>query len=482
MFDYIKSVFSREVGVLSANQIWYPFNDPTTPSLGSLISPKVPPKKLNFQVFGYKKGNFKKGSKDHQASCCVETMCRTVELSQRNIKSFRKPLDKWAATKSLIVKPRAGNDFNAWYDRKSLSFFYDQDPKTKKMIFTADSADIIAHEAGHAILDAMRPDFWSVPALEIWSFHEAFADIIAILTLMESDEVLEYALKETDGRLGQDNVISKLAEEMGSAIFNLTGGKGGYSHAYLRKANNTFKYQDPRNLPKQAPNNKLAAECHSFGRVFLGAWYEIMVRISYHLKHSKSDIEALKEARDVMSLYLFKAIPRTPRTSKYYQAIAKSMMDVDRQAGSPYGKIMRKVFEGRKILPQEVRMLSKDNEGLNWKDFKKGVEPQDNIFKHKDGLTYISKSNHVVKLSDYVVSGLSGDNPLFDVEIELAQDGLYEFDKSGNLIEEIVPNGTEAMDDALHCLNAIQDEELIGNAWNSMWEVKDGKLERSHIR
>ena len=41
MFDYIKSMFSREVGALSANQLWYPFNDPTTPSLGSLISPKI---------------------------------------------------------------------------------------------------------------------------------------------------------------------------------------------------------------------------------------------------------------------------------------------------------------------------------------------------------------------------------------------------------------------------------------------------------
>lgn len=481
MFDYLKSMFSREVGALSANQIWYPFNDPTTPKLGSFVGLRVPPKRLNFQVMGHKGvqpkviANSKRGSKEHQAACCVETLCRTIELSQRNLK---KPLNKWAATNSMIVKPRAGKDFNAWYDRRSLSFFFDQDPKTKKMVHTANSADIVAHEAGHAILDAIRPDFWSVPALEIWSFHEAFADIIAVLTLMESDEVLEHALKETDGRLGQDNVISKLAEEMGNAIFNLTRGKGGYTHGFLRKANNTFKYKDPKTLPKHAPNNKLAAECHSFGRVFLGAWYEIMVRIFNHLKKDKAEIDALKEARDVMSLYLFKAIPKTPRNNKYYMAVAKAMMAVDRQSGSPYGKIMRKVFEGRNILPREVRMLS--DEGLKWKDFKKGLDSNDEVFKDKSGIVLKRKANHLVKLSDYLISGLSENNPLYDVEIELAQDSMYEFDKSGNLVDELISDGDEVINDAVFCLNAIQEQ--VVNKLDHMWSVEEGKLERVYIQ
>ena len=117
----------------------------------------------------------------------------------------------------------------------------------------------MAHELGHAILDAMRPDFWSVQALEIWSFHEAFADITAILSLMQHDEILDRALYETKGDLSKPNVISRLAEEMGDIIYEITRGRGGMKPGALRNATNKFRYIHPSKLPKNAPNNKLGS-------------------------------------------------------------------------------------------------------------------------------------------------------------------------------------------------------------------------------
>ena len=41
---------------------------------------------------------------------------------------------------------------------------------------------MVAHEIGHGLLDAIRPDLWSAAFLEVGAFHESFGDCIAILS------------------------------------------------------------------------------------------------------------------------------------------------------------------------------------------------------------------------------------------------------------------------------------------------------------
>lgn len=52
------------------------------------------------------------------------------------------------APRYLRVRPEVGKDFNAFYDGGQLAFFFDRDPVTKNVVFTANSADIVSHELG----------------------------------------------------------------------------------------------------------------------------------------------------------------------------------------------------------------------------------------------------------------------------------------------------------------------------------------------
>lgn len=70
------------------------------------------------------------------------------------------PLTDWAPgvpdRKRLPVFPNAGNMLNAFYDRESLQFF--EHTSDGKRTLSGASTDVVAHETGHALLDAVRPD------------------------------------------------------------------------------------------------------------------------------------------------------------------------------------------------------------------------------------------------------------------------------------------------------------------------------------
>ena len=73
-----------------------------------------------------------------------------------------KPLSwQWGPGKAIQVYPRAGNNPYVYYSRQEqcLKFFYFK--QNGKTIFTNRSYDVVAHEAGHAILDALRPGYWA---------------------------------------------------------------------------------------------------------------------------------------------------------------------------------------------------------------------------------------------------------------------------------------------------------------------------------
>jgi Zn-dependent metalloprotease len=44
------------------------------------------------------------------------------------------------------------------------------------MVYTCRSFDIVAHEAGHAYLDALKPSWWGYDG-QTGAFHESFGDL-----------------------------------------------------------------------------------------------------------------------------------------------------------------------------------------------------------------------------------------------------------------------------------------------------------------
>ncbi len=131
----------------------------------------------------------------------------------------------------LKVAPHAFADANAFYSRQSesLNFGYFKG-KRNETIYTCLSHDIVVHEATHAILDGLRPMYIRPSSPDQGGFHEGFADIVALLSVFRSHEVIERLVAPLGGRERSVDLselkasdlattsLFKLAEQMGQGI------------------------------------------------------------------------------------------------------------------------------------------------------------------------------------------------------------------------------------------------------------------------
>ena len=107
----------------------------------------------------------------------------------------------------LRIYPHALRDRNAYYSpsKKALLFGYfptsadDTYNTPGTVVFSCLSHDIIAHEVTHALLDGVHPRFNEPTNPDVYAFHEAFADIVALFQHFSYPAVLESQIKKTRG-------------------------------------------------------------------------------------------------------------------------------------------------------------------------------------------------------------------------------------------------------------------------------------------
>jgi hypothetical protein len=443
----------------------YVLNDPSTPNLVMPVDLPPKPNGMEFKVDGFRGATPTMYTQEHQAALCHYNLVQGINVMRKYLKN--PILNHWAATQSLYIQPRAGKQLNAYYDRQALRFFYATDPITKNMVYAVNSADVVLHELGHALLDALRPDLFNVQAYEVWGFHEAFGDINAIANALQHDELIDIILVETGGNLAQSNTVTKLAEEMGRAIFNLTGGRMGHTAASLRNAYNNFTYVIPEKLPRHGMDNQLSSEPHSFSRVFTGVWYDILCSLYEAQRKVCLDAKtALKNARDILISYTFNAIPNAPATIRFYDAVAKAMLVQDKLNGYMYNQIMNDAFIKRGILRQAIRPMA----AVDWAAFKTMVEPQDQVIEDAAVMAVRTKSIELLTLPDFMVN------------VEVPNDSYYEFDSSGNCVENIVASPGELIDHARDCVDFLKEKGFIRSDRLTPFEITpEGNLVRTHF-
>lgn len=259
---------------------------------------------------------------------------------------------KWARTDRLTVHGDEGQDLNAYYDGKGLHFFHY--PIEGKNVFSGDSGEVVGHETGHAILDALRPSYLNLWSTEPGAFHEAFGDVVALLTSLKDERTLDLVMKQTGGNLKNANAIAALGEELGVAINKVSGGNatGG---DYTRNAINNFTYADPRTLPDDGGPDKLHPEIHDFSRLWTGAFYDIFSGMVEANKADGLDAKAAisKAADDGLKMYADMFKPGyAPSGDFKYKDMAKAMVksENDNNQGKWTG-LISKVMSDRKILP-----------------------------------------------------------------------------------------------------------------------------------
>ena len=178
---------------------------------------------------------------------------------------------RWRGEQKLSLVPHAFEGRNAFFDptRKAVLFGYYRadlnDPGANlpgQMIFTCLSSDIIAHEVTHAIVHRLRPHFSEATNPDVFAWHEAFADLIALFQHFAYREVVLEAIASTSGSIQKGAALFDLATEFGQST-----GRG----EALRRAINPDM---PTELLRTPERFRSATEPHERGACFVGAVFD----------------------------------------------------------------------------------------------------------------------------------------------------------------------------------------------------------------
>ena len=113
--------------------------------------------------------------------------------------------EKWTwafkTAKPLRIIAHAGEREDSCYHRGtgSLKFFHVASAEGKN--YLCRGFDVVAHETGHAILDALNPSLYSAKVGQVAAFHEAFADVVAVFTQISIDALAGPAFDRCEGDL-----------------------------------------------------------------------------------------------------------------------------------------------------------------------------------------------------------------------------------------------------------------------------------------
>ena len=163
-------------------------------------------------------------------------------VAMKTIENFERALGRrvlWRAERDgkpqfvgqLTIKPHALEEANAYYSPQevALKFGYFEaaaddpgDHVPGSRVYACLSHDIIAHETTHAILDGMHKKFNEATNPDVLAFHEAFADIVALMQHFTIPEILEDVITHTRGNLESESILGQLAVQFGRAV----GGRG----------------------------------------------------------------------------------------------------------------------------------------------------------------------------------------------------------------------------------------------------------------
>jgi len=256
----------------------------------------------------------------------------------------------WQIGKTLPVGLDDGIDLNAFYtrggfgDTPGLHFFHAT--VGTRTFFSGESPDVVCHEMGHAILDAVRPQLWDAQTIEAAAFHESFGDMSALMTAIQVDSFRQRILADTQGVLNRNSRLSRLAEQLGAAI--RAGHPDAVDRDSLRNAVNSFFYRDPQGLPPSAPANALSSEPHSFSRVFTGGFLDMLANM---FKSGGSGDDLLAAVRDA-ALILVAGVRAAPIVPDYYSQVAAHMLDAGEAAPftGKYRDAIKSAFVRRGIL------------------------------------------------------------------------------------------------------------------------------------
>lgn len=241
-------------------------------------------------------------------------------------------------TDVLQIHPRAGVTPNAFYSRsqKALKFFYFTPTGSTQPIYTTRSLDIVAHEAGHAILDGLKPGWLGVGnPPQTGGLHESFGDLTAIFLALNQLDIVEAFVAITKANLHAKNFLAALAEQFGAGLGRPNG---------LRNADNDLKLSEVGN------------EVHDLSQVFTGGIYDVLADIfafeKFQQRLTRTPSQVLLEVGERVRSLVFQAMRQAPSVGASYADVVNKMLAISAAQGDPpiYRTFIRNRFTFRQVV------------------------------------------------------------------------------------------------------------------------------------
>lgn len=413
---------------------------------------------------------FKEGTPQSAQVSSYATIYRTLDMYEE-LTGHR---INWAFNSpKLLDLPHQKEWRNAYYsrDEESVNFGYFYSNKLKKVVRTAESADIVSHETGHAVLDALRPQYLlAFSGKETMAFHEAFGDITTMLLALRNENNLKAILAENKGDFRKENLLSRISEEFGKAKHLDDNDPKNDDKIYLRTAINNFTYKDPNSLPGGKDEDKLTSEPHNFSRLFTATVYDCLEGVfKQNLAKTSDQPSALKTTGSHLSEIFTCAVELCPSTKCKYKDVALAMLTADKRVtGGKYQEVMKKIFLERKIL---------NSNDLKIKDLPK-LKLGKPLRTKEDALNFIKQHKDTLSISlppglkvDNIYANKKGETFVsysFDKEVPVKGGGLEKYKDCVTLLSGGFTLAFDAQGKLMNFTQDLIDENKIKDAMNEI--------------
>jgi Subtilase family len=305
----------------------------------------------------------------------------------------------------LRIYPHALREANSYYspEKKSLLFGYfaasNTDPGENLpggTIFCCLSHDVIAHETAHALLDGLHRYFGEPSNEDVFAFHEAFSDIVALFQHFTVPEALIDQIARTRGDLTQHNLLAELAFQFGRGIG---------LHGSLRSAIGQIDEETRKWKPKEPKGSDYqeATEAHDKGAILVAAIFDAFLDIYRRRSQdlvrmatggtgvlpdgfistdlvSRLAREASKTAGHILNICI-RALDYCPpvdiRFGEYLRALITADRDLVPDDPWGYRPAFIQGFRRRGICPDNVRNLSSNS--LCWESPELSTEMKEKL-------------------------------------------------------------------------------------------------------
>ena len=231
----------------------------------------------------------------------------------------------------------------------------------------AENFDVVAHEMGHHIVHTVIGLPPAPKPLQYRALDEGLADLIAVVSSLHFDAVVDRLLRSTRGNLFSRNTLSRMGE-LGQArqirkVFN----EEKMSTVKWDPIADRYKYRLTE--PFTGGAFDVLVEIYQWALIRRGVISKELGERSYVAVHRefsgiqrrfdrafngkrRAFTDALLEARDYFGRLLARTLDRSSMIDPSYPAVVADMLEADAQlSGGRYRQVIRESFQWRKILP-----------------------------------------------------------------------------------------------------------------------------------